>query len=242
MPDTKKNRSRFPRSPWVTRSSTRSRLARSRLSLLANSGSRTILSRSAIVRDERLEISVPETRKVILKSVAGAPYETQHAGGRTIYLWKHANLSLAADDAAKNQPETPSAKPADVELTTFAGWEAVARWYAKHRPGPQRANSGNPRENRRTDSRRNRNLSPKFRRSMTTFRQTFETWNCSSAKAAGDRTPQRKSLQTSTATRRTSTFCSRRCSKPPGFHRTRYSFRTRASSMRPCHRPRNSIT
>ncbi|MGA8011081.1 MAG: DUF3857 domain-containing protein [Candidatus Acidiferrales bacterium] len=84
---------------------------------------------SAIVRDERLEISVPETRKVILKSAAGAPYETRHAGGRTIYLWKHANLSLA-DDAATNQPKTPSAKPADVELTTFTGWVAVAHWYA----------------------------------------------------------------------------------------------------------------
>ena len=85
---------------------------------------------SAIVRDERLEISIPETRKVILKSAAGAPYETRHAGGRTIYLWKHANLSLAADDAAKNQPETTSSKPADVELTTFTGWVAVAHWYA----------------------------------------------------------------------------------------------------------------
>ncbi len=85
---------------------------------------------SAIVRDERLEISVPENRKVILKSAAGAPYETQHAGGRTIYLWKHANLSLASDDSVKNQPEMGKTKPADVELTTFTGWEAVARWYA----------------------------------------------------------------------------------------------------------------
>jgi tetratricopeptide (TPR) repeat protein/transglutaminase-like putative cysteine protease len=87
--------------------------------------------RSAIVRDERLEISVPETRKVILKSAAGVPYETRQADGRTIYLWKHANLSLASDDSAKNQPNAPGAKPADVELTTFAGWDAVARWYVK---------------------------------------------------------------------------------------------------------------
>jgi tetratricopeptide (TPR) repeat protein len=86
---------------------------------------------SAIVRDERLELSIPETRKVILKSSATSPYETARANGRIIYRWKHTNLSVSPDNSPKNQPAQPKSKSPDVELTTFADWEAVARWYAK---------------------------------------------------------------------------------------------------------------
>ena len=80
----------------------------------------------AIVRDERLEISVPAARPVILKSAA-APLETAHASGRTIYRWKHANPSVKSEDSSKShQPPAP-----DVQMTSFADWGAVARWYAQ---------------------------------------------------------------------------------------------------------------
>jgi tetratricopeptide (TPR) repeat protein len=91
---------------------------------------------SAIVLDERLEISIPGARKVILKSVASAPYETVHANGRTIYRWKHATLKLPSDDSSKNEVEQAKTKQADVQLTTFASWDAVTRWYAKLAQGP----------------------------------------------------------------------------------------------------------
>jgi tetratricopeptide (TPR) repeat protein len=90
---------------------------------------------SAIVRDERLEISIPETRKVILRSSATSPYETDRANGRTIYRWKHTNLSVSPENSPKNQPAQPRSKSPDVELTTFASWEAVASWYAKLEQG-----------------------------------------------------------------------------------------------------------
>ncbi|MBZ5696300.1 MAG: DUF3857 domain-containing protein [Acidobacteriia bacterium] len=86
---------------------------------------------SAIVLDERLEINLPETRKVALESSAGSPYETSHENGRTIYRWKHANLTHPADDSSKKDTEQAKAKPPDVQLTTFATWGEVARWYAK---------------------------------------------------------------------------------------------------------------
>ncbi len=86
--------------------------------------------RSAIVLGENLEVSVPEARAVILKSAA-APYETDHISGRTIYRWKRANLKLPSDDSSKNALEDAKTKQADVELTTFHSWDAVARWYAK---------------------------------------------------------------------------------------------------------------
>jgi tetratricopeptide (TPR) repeat protein len=90
---------------------------------------------SAIVRDERLELSIPENRKVILKSSASSPYETARENGRVIYRWKHTNLSVLADNASKDQPAQPKSKSPDVELTTFVNWEAVARWYAKLEQG-----------------------------------------------------------------------------------------------------------
>jgi tetratricopeptide (TPR) repeat protein len=85
---------------------------------------------SAIVLDERLEVNVPETRKVILKSSASAPYETERANGRTIYRWKLSSLKLPPSDPSQSESERIRTKPADVELTTFTNWEAVARWYA----------------------------------------------------------------------------------------------------------------
>ena len=90
---------------------------------------------SAIVLDERLEISVPETRKVILESSAGSPYKSSHESGRTIYRWKRANLTLPADASSKKDAEQTKAKAPDVQLTTFATWESVGRWYAKLKAG-----------------------------------------------------------------------------------------------------------
>jgi len=86
---------------------------------------------SAIVRDERLEISLPDTRKVILKSTASFPYETKHATGRVIYDWQHANLTVSERDSSNNQAGQPKSESPDVQLTTFANWEALAHWFAK---------------------------------------------------------------------------------------------------------------
>jgi len=89
---------------------------------------------SAIVLDERLEINLPAARKVALKSSPAAPYVTQSAGDRTIYRWKRANLKRADDDARKAADQA-KAKGPDVQLTTFASWAQIARWYAKLEEG-----------------------------------------------------------------------------------------------------------
>jgi tetratricopeptide (TPR) repeat protein len=87
---------------------------------------------TAVVRDERLEISVPGNRKVILKSSPAAPFETAQTNGRTIYRWHHVNMAVALDDSSKGPQQT---KAPDVQLTTFASWEAVGRWYAQLQKG-----------------------------------------------------------------------------------------------------------
>ena len=84
---------------------------------------------AAIVLDERLEINVPEHRKINLESAGNLSYDTDTSGGRTIYRWKHSNLKHAAEEASKKEAE--QARTPDVQLTTFKSWEDVARWYAK---------------------------------------------------------------------------------------------------------------
>jgi len=83
--------------------------------------------RSSIVLDDRLEINVPEGRKIDLESAPNMPYQTASKGGRTIYTWKRSNLTLPSDNDSQ-KPDTD--KLPDVQLTTFKSWEAVGRWYA----------------------------------------------------------------------------------------------------------------
>jgi tetratricopeptide (TPR) repeat protein len=84
---------------------------------------------SAIVLDERLEINVPSTRKLTVKSSTSVPYETKQIAGRTIYRWKRQNLKL---DQRRSQQDSEAVdrKPPDVQVTSFASWNQLARWYA----------------------------------------------------------------------------------------------------------------
>ncbi len=88
----------------------------------------------AVVVDEGLEINVPATQKVRLKSSVATAYAPENSNGRTIYRWKHVNLNPAADDSQKSADRL-KAKAPDVQLTTFANWAQVARWYAKFKQG-----------------------------------------------------------------------------------------------------------
>jgi len=83
----------------------------------------------AIVRDERLEVNVPSGRSLTLKS-PDFSFDKNDSNGRTIYRWKHANLARLSDEEAAKKKKAREEKPPDVQLTTFADWEGVARWYA----------------------------------------------------------------------------------------------------------------
>lgn len=85
----------------------------------------------AIVLDEQLEINIPDGRKVNLQSPEFA-FEKVAENGRTIYRWKRATLAHPPeDDQSKKKNQRREPKPPAVQLTTFASWEDVARWYAK---------------------------------------------------------------------------------------------------------------
>ena len=84
----------------------------------------------AIVLEERLEVNVPAGRAVSVRS-PGFPYEKQDASGRTVYHWKRATLTHPSEEEqAKPKSKKSEPKPPAVQLTTFASWEDVARWYA----------------------------------------------------------------------------------------------------------------
>jgi tetratricopeptide (TPR) repeat protein len=107
----------------------------------------------AIVLDEQLEINVPQDRALLIQSadysnVTGekirkvrlapdttaqiaeqrGPFATTTENQRTIYRWRHANLTIPNDDASGKK--LPPPRIPDIQFTTFKNWDEVARWYA----------------------------------------------------------------------------------------------------------------
>ena len=85
-----------------------------------------------IVLDEQLEINVPKSRQIKLKSEPGGEPKITDEGDRRIYRWKHSHLE-DEDQAAKSRKHPPrhdeDAVPS-VQLTTFESWQQLGDWYA----------------------------------------------------------------------------------------------------------------
>ncbi len=82
-----------------------------------------LTSRPAV--DEGLEINVPAERHVYVKTSPQFSPKISTVGGRSIYSWSRLNAAPVEDrDTQANQP----AKAPDVTLTSFANWNAVAKW------------------------------------------------------------------------------------------------------------------
>lgn len=73
--------------------------------------------------DEELEIDVPAERPIHIHTAPQFPERISTIGGRKIYSWKRLN----AQPRESNQG--PSEKSPDVVLTTFASWDALAKWF-----------------------------------------------------------------------------------------------------------------
>jgi len=87
------------------------------------------------VTQARLEIDVPRTRDLKLKS-PNRKYATADEGDRRIYRWTVENIAPDRKDKDKDQDDAEEAddsddETADVQLTTFKDWQQVAHWYAK---------------------------------------------------------------------------------------------------------------
>jgi len=83
-------------------------------------------TKSAIAKDERLEISFPSGKYVKIASPEFKP-EIKEEGGRRIYRWTRSNLVLKENDPDELPQRIPP-NP-DVQITTFESWQDVGRWY-----------------------------------------------------------------------------------------------------------------
>ncbi len=87
------------------------------------------------VLDEQLELDVPKDRKITLKKKPGNEPKQTEANGRIIYTWTSSHFDKDEKDKdkdkdkkkekAKKEPDAPA-----VQMTTFASWEEMGRWYA----------------------------------------------------------------------------------------------------------------
>jgi tetratricopeptide (TPR) repeat protein/transglutaminase-like putative cysteine protease len=96
------------------------------------------LIKDAIVKEERLEVSVPAAKYVKVVSPDYKP-EVREDRGRKIYVWSHTNL-VVPDKDPKEIPRR-TLPPPSVQITTFRSWEEVGRWYGDLQRDPLEATS-----------------------------------------------------------------------------------------------------
>jgi tetratricopeptide (TPR) repeat protein/transglutaminase-like putative cysteine protease len=89
--------------------------------------------KNAITLDEQLEIDVPANRTLKLKDKPGMDPKASDENGRRIYRWTSSHLVREAENKDNTEKKSKKKKPEDqfpdVQLTTFATWEEVGRWY-----------------------------------------------------------------------------------------------------------------
>jgi len=82
-------------------------------------------SKTYIIKDEELEISVPRDKYLRIEHPDYPPQVTE-SGTRKVYKWKTSNLSVKDREELQKLREAP--KPS-VQLTTFRDWAEVGGWY-----------------------------------------------------------------------------------------------------------------
>ncbi|MGB6384112.1 MAG: DUF3857 domain-containing protein [Terriglobales bacterium] len=83
--------------------------------------------KGVVVNEDRLELDLPKSREVKLKTPTRQP-EIQETGDRRIYTWLVKDIRPERD---KNKEDDDEETGPDVQLTTFTDWKQIAQWYAK---------------------------------------------------------------------------------------------------------------
>lgn len=87
--------------------------------------------RDIVVKEDRLEIDVPKSREIKLKTPTHKP-EISDNGDRRTYIWVVKDIRPDRDkNPNKDNDDSGDESGPDVQLTTFANWQQVADWYAK---------------------------------------------------------------------------------------------------------------
>jgi tetratricopeptide (TPR) repeat protein/transglutaminase-like putative cysteine protease len=86
--------------------------------------------KGVVVNEDRLEIDIPKSREVKVKTPARKP-EIQENGDRRVYTWVVKDIRPERDrDNDEDRDDDDEIGP-DVQLTTFADWKQLAQWYAR---------------------------------------------------------------------------------------------------------------
>ena len=94
--------------------------------------------KNAIVLDERLEVDVPGSRSVKLKTGKDADPVKTESNGRRLYTWTTSHRTTEKEKPAEaDADEDKEPERADVRLTTFQSWDDVGKWYAGLEKGPR---------------------------------------------------------------------------------------------------------
>ncbi|MFI5111289.1 MAG: DUF3857 domain-containing protein [Terriglobales bacterium] len=85
---------------------------------------------AGVVLDDQLEVNIPRNRAVKLKTRPGHDAKVTDEGERRIYRWSSSHQQRDEDDPDKKKRRRAQPEQPDVQMTTFASWDAVGRWYA----------------------------------------------------------------------------------------------------------------
>jgi tetratricopeptide (TPR) repeat protein/transglutaminase-like putative cysteine protease len=80
---------------------------------------------TGVVLDEQLEVNIPKSRPVKIKTKPGHNPKVTDEGDRRIYRWTHTHQP----GGRQQKPPDPN-QPPSVQLSTFESWEDVGAWYA----------------------------------------------------------------------------------------------------------------
>jgi tetratricopeptide (TPR) repeat protein len=86
-------------------------------------------SKSEIVRDERLELTVPKGKHLSVKSPDFKP-EIREQGASIIYIWQYSCLARENKDEEAPSP-LRGLPPPSIQISTFSSWQEVGRWYSE---------------------------------------------------------------------------------------------------------------
>jgi tetratricopeptide (TPR) repeat protein len=90
---------------------------------------------NSVVLDEQLEIDLPAARAVKLKTKPGMEPKITEEKGRRLYRWSSSHLvtdqdeKKGADTEKKKKKKKSEDEVPAVQLTSFASWEELGRWY-----------------------------------------------------------------------------------------------------------------
>jgi Flp pilus assembly protein TadD len=95
--------------------------------------------KAGVVLDEQLEVDLPGNRQMKVKAKPGSDPIITEANGRKIYRWSASHLETESEERDKDKDKEKDKKKkkhseedehAAVQITTFASWEELGRWYA----------------------------------------------------------------------------------------------------------------